>query len=118
MKCPKCECEITYVINDRHFTGEPKKRIIDRPIKNPDGSLNIKNLFYMDPAILLIVIGLLLLLVGFRQINQQCYDILEQPCNLIEGYGCCNRVSGLVINDSVNAQLFKIETDKLLQGNP
>lgn len=110
MKCPECGRDITHVINDKHFTGKPVKRIIDRPIKNDDGSYNIKNLIYMDPSIVLIIIGLILLLLGFRQINQQCYDILETPCKLVEQYGCCRGMNGVLLNNSmVNKHLVNIK---------
>lgn len=89
MKCPHCENKITYVINENSLLSDkPKKRIIFRPMKGEDGKLIWKNLFYIEPAILIIVIGIILLLIGFNQINEQCYEILEKPCDVIDRYNC------------------------------
>jgi hypothetical protein len=88
MKCPKCEEKITYVINEDHFSGKPKKRTIHWPIKDDNGKLIWKNLFHVDIFILLIIVGILLLLIGFRQINEQCYELLEEPCVVCDNYEC------------------------------
>ena len=88
MKCPKCEQSISHVINDKHFSGNTRKKILERPYKNSNGSINWKNLFYMPPESIALILGILLLLLGFKQINSQCYDILEEPCEVIDKYDC------------------------------
>jgi len=88
MRCPRCESKINYVINEDHLSGEPKKKIIHRPLKNSDGSLNWGNLFYMPIENIIMIAAILFLLFGINEINQQCYEILEDPCEVIDKYEC------------------------------
>lgn len=53
------------------------------PIMDADGKIIVKNLLHIDIPSLLMVIAIIFLLFGFRQVNQQCYEILKDPC---EGY--------------------------------
>ena len=34
------------------------------------------------------MISILLILFGVKQINKQCYDILEEPCDFLNQYNC------------------------------
>lgn len=115
MKCPICENNIEYVINDKHFSGKPKKKIIMRSHRNIDGSINWKNLFYIQPEILLLVIGIVLLLFGFRHINTQCYDILEKPCEVIDQYDCTGEYK--YPENSNIEYTFNFEKDRTLQNS-
>lgn len=88
MRCPECNKDIKYVWNDIHISGKPKKKVIYRPLRNENGTINWGNAFYMNIEILIIIIAIILLLIGVRQINDQCYDILEEPCKFIDLYHC------------------------------
>ena len=109
MSCPECKKNITHVINN--IPKKPKKRIIYRPTRNPDGSRNWWNLFYVNPLTIVVVIAIVLLLLGVRQINNQCYEILEDPCDVIDRYQC----KGFVEPNPITADLgwsLKVDADK------
>ena len=55
------------------------------PIKNDDGTINWKNVFHIDWIAVFMVISILLLIFGVKQINQQCLKIVADPCGQLKG---------------------------------
>lgn len=95
MKCPKCNEDIDHVINDKHIFAKGKKRQIYFPLFDKDKKPIIKNWIRIDFIVILFIISILLLLLGFKQVNQQCFDLLKDPCVTASRMGC--DVSGLGI---------------------
>ena len=71
------------------------------PIKDDDGII-WQNLLMIDIFSILLVFAFIALLLGFNQINTQCYTILENPCSYLVNHTCNNfnsfNISGVVIN--------------------
>ena len=58
------------------------------PIKNEDGSTNWKNVFRIDPQAIVFMVCILIIIYGSQQINEQCFDVLEEPCEFVDQYEC------------------------------
>lgn len=58
------------------------------PIRNDDGSLNWKNIWRIDVQSIFLVISILLIITGVHQINQQCFEVLEEPCKFVDQFDC------------------------------
>ena len=58
------------------------------PAKDENGKIIWKNVLKVDWTIVGVVIGILLMLYGFHQVNDQCFDLLENPCKTAETLGC------------------------------
>ena len=50
------------------------------PIMDADGHIIWRNLFHIDIPSILMVVAIIFLLLGFQQINKQCYEIVKDPC--------------------------------------
>lgn len=62
MKCPKC--------------GE---KVTRAPIRDKDGNLIVKNLLYMDMFSILVLIAVVLIVVGYNQVTEDCQEVMERP---------------------------------------
>ena len=89
-KCPHCHNETLYLEKETENEGliSTKRKQFIFPIY--DGQKNIlwKNVFKIDWIMLLMLIGIIFLLIGFRQINSQCFDLIENPCEHANKAGC------------------------------
>ena len=59
--------------------------------KNIDGKKKpiLKNWFFPDPAWLLVVLAVIMILYGFIDITEQCNDAIYDPCAFCDKTGCC-----------------------------
>jgi hypothetical protein len=51
------------------------------PFKDAEGKVIWQNLLYADLMSILLIAGMISLLIGFNDINKQCFDIVRNPCN-------------------------------------
>jgi hypothetical protein len=62
------------------------------PALDESGKPIWKNILRIDWLTVLLVIGIISLLFGFQQINEQCYEIVSDPCGatadcrILEGF--------------------------------
>jgi len=87
--------------------------IIKRPLKDNNGKIIWKNLFYIDATSFLFFIAILFLLIGFWQITGECKTYLADPCGTAIEYGCPNiqhNYSVIVNKDNAPKHTFTFET--------
>lgn len=97
-KCPHCNKETDYLLKQnslpaqdselQKFTKERKYWIVHR-IHNQDGTINWFNLFRIPLKDLAFLICIIILLVGFWQVNTQCKLFLEDPCGYAANTSQC-----------------------------
>lgn len=80
-----------------------QRPLIKKPIKDTEGRIIWKNLFYIDGTSLLFFISIILLLIGFAQITGECKTYLADPCGTAITYGCRNIMPGYNTSISNNA---------------
>lgn len=87
-ECPHCKKELEAVTKKSKDKVSTYRLIY--PIKDKATNKIIwKNLFRMDIQSLFFFVSIILLLIGFWQINQQCNTALEKPCEYANKTGLC-----------------------------
>lgn len=92
-RCPKCSEYIDRtIIEKRNIKGElvQKRRPLYYPIKDEQGKFIWKNLFRIDAVSIGIVLAIVFLSLGVKEINKQCFEIVESPCTWAYDAGCMN----------------------------
>lgn len=84
-KCPHCEKETDYLNKESKLAEDmpikKSKYFIVHRIRNQEGKIVWFNLFRIKIMDLMFVISIVILLLGFWQINNQCKDYLADPCS-------------------------------------
>lgn len=90
--CPHCSRETYYLDKETVLNNTVKRtrKQIIYPWKDSNGNMIWKNVFHLDWVSIGIIIGIICLLIGMRQVNQQCYDVLQDPCKISDKMGCCD----------------------------
>ena len=81
--CPHCRKETDYLNKDVKIENKFKRKkayLVHRIFDNSTNKFIVKNMFRMRIVDILFLISLIILLLGFAQINEQCYDFLKDPC--------------------------------------
>lgn len=89
--CPHCKQETNQLVKSTTDEKGNEKNIYKQfifPMDDGKGNVLWKNVFHIDWVSIGIIIGIILLVFGFRQINLQCYDIVEHPCEKLAELGC------------------------------
>jgi len=98
-KCPHCSTETDYLNKERNLDDKviSRKYFVVHRIKDAEGKLIVKNLFRMRLTDFFFLVSLIILLVGFWQINMQCKAYLSDPCEYAAKTNVCSVVK---YNDS------------------
>ena len=96
--------------------GCPHCGKVQYPVQNEDNSINWKNVLRIDWVAVLMVIGIVCMLYGFKQINNQCYEYLEHPCDKFKQF--CSPVNyskGEGLNlPQIDISSITLENDKVV----
>ncbi len=66
------------------------EKIVKYPLKDKEGNLIWINLFKMDSQTFFMVLALILVMLGTKQLTQECNEIIEHPIDFCTDYGYCN----------------------------
>lgn len=82
------------------------------PIKDDNGKVIWKNVFRTDIVSLLFFCSIILLLIGFSQVNGQCFNIVENPCEYVSYEKCvAEKYAPLEVNNYETNYLQKNNTE-------
>ena len=106
-KCPHCNQETDYLNKESNLGGSTPKLskhwVVHRVYDDKNKTIIWKNLFRMRIVDLLFLISVILLLIGFWQINEQCHSYMEDPCSYAEQTNQCQVFKiNKTINDASN----------------
>jgi len=77
------------------------------PIKNDDGTANWKNILRIDWMAVALTITFILLFVGVKEVNEQCYNYVNHSCDVFKEFCTFNQT----IEEKYKLDISKFEVD-------
>lgn len=92
-KCPKCKADIEHTEKYNLETGKTRnKPPIYFPIRNLDGTFNIRNMFKVRIMTIVIIILILYSAWSYQKDMSMCEEAQTHPCEFCRQTGCMAKV--------------------------